>query len=254
MNKQSIVFAANLALKPLFRLVSPQPWVMARMRALGLRFVDLGGYWPAEEYVSVRLSPVDFYGIPKLEYVTSNFSLDDDRAELVRSDRRLASPALSIVYDVSRGLPFDDGSIAGINMSHMLEHFSRKDGLRLLGECLRVLELTGAFRISCPDLRRYAVAYANNDAAFFAQTDIRWVNRYQGLKTLGDRFIGKAYDNDLVYGHKWFYDAESAMLLAREAGFSRAEERALHDSTLPNIASVEPAYRGGESFYVEAYK
>ena len=254
MNKQFIVATANLALKPLFRLFSPRSWLTAQMRNLGVRCVDLGGYWPAEEYVSVRLSSVDFYGIPKVEYRTSNFDFNNDRAELVRTDRRLAKPALSIVYNVSRSLPFEDSSIGGINMSHMLEHFRRDDGLRLLAECRRVLELGGILRISCPNLRRYAVAYANNDAAFFESAEIRWANRYPGLTTLGGRFAGKAYDNDLVYGHKWFYDAESAILLAREAGFSRVEERAMHNSALPNIAAVEPVYRGGESFYVEAYK
>lgn len=98
------------------------------------------------------------------------------------------------------------------------------------------------------------MAYANDAAAFFERADIRWATRYEGLTTLSDRFIAKAYDNDLVYGHKRFYNAESAILLAREAGFTRVEERAMHDSALPNIAAVEPVYHEGESFYVEAYK
>lgn len=253
MKKQLIVAVANLALKPLFRLVSPGPWLKTRMRTLGLRHVDLGGYWPAEDYVSIRLSSVDFYGIPKVENTTSDFNFDVDRGELVRFDRALSKPALSIIYDVACGLPFGDGSIAGINVSHMLEHFTRDDGRRLLADCRRVLEPNGCLRISCPDLRRYAVAYANADATFFERADISWANRYRGLTTFGDRFIGKAYDNDIMFGHKWFYDAESAMLLAREAGFARVEERAMHESSLPNIAAVEPAYREGESFYVEAY-
>ena len=47
---------------------------------------------------------------------------------------------------------------------------------------------------------------------------------------------------------------EGASLLLRQAGYARIEERTMHDSALPNIAAVKPEYRGGESFYVEAYK
>jgi hypothetical protein len=34
----------------------------------------------------------------------------------------------------------------------------------------------------------------------------------------------------------------------------RAEQRSLHQTALPNIEAIEPAYREAESFYVEAYK
>ena len=107
---------------------------------------------------------------------------------------------------------------------------------------------TEILRISCPDLKRYATAYAAEDRAFFESAEIGWANRYDRLETLGDRFIGKAYDNDLKYGHKWFYDAAGAIHLIREAGFEKWEERKLHQSALPNIEAVEPAFRRQKAF------
>src|ERR1700730_1293367 len=254
MNKRLIFTAANLLLRPLFHLISPKAWLRSRSRRLGLRHLDLGGMWPAEGYVSVRLSPFDFYGVPTTRWSSKTFQFDSARSALLATEHGFRTAGLSISYNVSNGLPFDDNTIGGINLSHMLEHFTRSDGLRLLVDCRRVLEPNGVLRISCPDLKRYATAYSTRDRAFFERADIRWADRYRGLETLGDRFIGKAYDNDLNYGHKWFYDAESAIQLVREAGFVCVEERMLHQSTLPNIEAVEPTYRAAESFYVEAYK
>ena len=139
-------------------------------------------------------------------------------------------------------------------MSHFLEHFTRDDALKILKECFRVLKTDGVLRISCPDLLRYAKAYVNRDAGFFDSVHIQKACLYENLTTYGDRFISKAYDNDLAYGHKWFFDAESAIELIGLAGFTKVEERSLHESLLPNITDVEPAHRVYESFYIEAIK
>ena len=254
MDKRFIFSAANLLLRPLFNIISPKDWLKSRSRRLGLRYVDIGGMWPAEGYVSVRLSPYDFYGVPTTRWSSKAFEFDCARGALLQTENRLGSAGLSISFDVSKGLPFYDSTVAGINMSHVLEHFTRSDGLQLLVDCRRVLEPNGILRISCPDLKRYATAYAAEDRAFFESAEIGWANRYDRLETLGDRFISKAYDNDLKYGHKWFYDAVGAIYLIREAGFEKWEERKLHQSALPNIEAVEPAFRAAESFYVEANK
>jgi predicted SAM-dependent methyltransferase len=140
--------------------------------------------------------------------------------------------------------------LKGINLSHFLEHFPIAIGARILMECHRVLSPSGVIRISCPDLRRYAEAYVRRDESFFAGVSGPAFCRYDGLASLGDRFASKAYDND--GRHQWFYDAESVMSLLEKAGFLDIAERRVHESRLPNVEQVEPAYRARESFYVEA--
>ena len=85
MNKRFIFSAANLLLRPLFNVMSPKDWLKSRSRRLGLRYVDIGGMWPAEGYVSVRLSPYDFYGVPTPRWSSKLSSLI---ARVVRSFRR----------------------------------------------------------------------------------------------------------------------------------------------------------------------
>src|ERR1700691_3757462 len=108
MNKRPIFVAANLVLNPVFRIISPKAWLQSRSRRLGLRHLDLGGMWPAEGYISIRLSPFDFYGIPKINWSSKTFQFDDARGTLVATDYRFRTAALSISYNISKSLPFDD--------------------------------------------------------------------------------------------------------------------------------------------------
>ena len=100
-----------------------------------------------------------------------------------------------------------------------------------------------------PDLREYAQAYISGDVEFYRRTGSQAFCNYPNLPTTGAVFAGKAYDG--TNGHKWFYDAETVIALLRGAGFVKAESRNLHESSLPQIQEVEPAYRVFESFYVE---
>lgn len=249
----------------LFRILNPilnqsLPFGLVRslvrqsLKKIPLTYLNLGGYSPTENYFALHLSPVAPYGIPVNHYFTVSLKYDEASGEIEQNVRDLSAPATSLHYNIINGLPLESVSFSGINMSHILEHFTRDDALKVLKECYRVLKPNGVLRISCPDLLRYAKAYVNRDASFFDSLPIQKACLYENLTTYGDRFISKAYDNDLAYGHKWFYDAESTIELVKLAGFTKVEERCLHDSLLPNIAEVEPAYRVFESFYIEATK
>jgi predicted SAM-dependent methyltransferase len=217
-----------------------------------INHLNLGGFRPAESYVSIQLSPVELYGIPRIVHHTTSLIYDEVTGDLRQELRSLTSPALSLHYNILNGLPVDSSSISGINMSHILEHFTRDQGLAVLKECYRVLQAGGILRISCPDLKKYAEAYVNRDDKFYHSLGIEKACCYEGLTTYGDLFISKAYDNH--NGHQWFYDAESAIQLLKEAGFEKAKEKQLHDSVLPELEFIEPAFRAIESFYVEAIK
>ncbi|MGC2284501.1 MAG: methyltransferase domain-containing protein [Candidatus Acidiferrum sp.] len=62
-------------------------------------------------------------------------------------------------WDLKENLPFLDGSFDVVYHSHVLEHFSRTDGLRLLGRCRRVLRAGGTLRVVVPDLERIVYLY-----------------------------------------------------------------------------------------------
>ncbi len=64
------------------------------------------------------------------------------------------------------GIPYDDESAQVIYHSHVLEHFTKKDGINFIQECFRVLAPGGIIRVVIPDLEEIARSYLNslNDA------------------------------------------------------------------------------------------
>lgn len=64
-----------------------------------------------------------------------------------------------IEHNLLRGIPFPDESFDVVYHSHVLEHFSKKDGEALMVECYRVLRKGGTIRIAVPDLERIINEY-----------------------------------------------------------------------------------------------
>jgi SAM-dependent methyltransferase len=76
----------------------------------------------------------------------------------VNLDLHLAGPAVRR-WDLRDELPFADGFFDVVYHSHVLEHFHRAEGLRLLKQCHRVLRSGGTIRVAVPDLERIARLY-----------------------------------------------------------------------------------------------
>lgn len=252
LGKQTLLAFTNPALRWLLPEHVVRHRLMQLLRRHGIVHLDLGGWGAVEGYLTIHMSPVELHGIPRLRHVTyrQRFDSSDGRCEIERC--RLDAPAVTLNFDALAGLPIADETMAGVNMSHFLEHFTLEQGVRIVGECRRILRPGGVLRISCPDLARYAAAYVSRDLEFFRAVSGPAFCRYPGLEALGDRFISKAYDDD--GGHKWFYDVESITRVLGKAGFRAVEERRVHETRLPRIESIEPAYRARESFYVEAIR
>lgn len=217
-----------------------------------IRHLDLGGRSPCEGYLVIHLSPVEPYGVPLIASKTQSMVEDDDRGNFRLVWRGLTRPSIALNYDVARGIPLDEGSMEGINLSHVLEHFDFKTGQGLLRECFRILRPGGIIRVSCPDLKKYAAAYVSHDEQFWNRVGSLPYCNYPAMPTAGAILAGKAYDAH--NGHLWFYDAETAMAVLREVGFRTAAEKSLHESDLPAIEEIEPRFRAVESFYVEGLK
>jgi predicted SAM-dependent methyltransferase len=71
---------------------------------------------------------------------------------------------VDIVGPVER-LPMNDGSVALIYASHVLEHFGRHEYKAVLQEWFRVLRPNGVLRLSVPDFAACAAIYYENGLA-----------------------------------------------------------------------------------------
>jgi SAM-dependent methyltransferase len=67
-----------------------------------------------------------------------------------------------IEHNLLNGIPFKDNSFDVVYHSHVLEHFARKDAVRLIQECFRVLKPYGILRLAVPDLEMIAKEYLHN--------------------------------------------------------------------------------------------
>ena len=159
-------------------------------------------------------------------------------------------PPNVVRLDVTKGLPFDDGSVEAIYSSHMLEHLPRDDAEGVLLECRRVLAPGGVLRLVLPDLRQIAERYlASREAdaaeAFIESSMLGQRSRPAGRAALVAKLSGAA--------HRWMYDAASIRHLCLRCGFSATEEWTFGNGECPDLGLVDVESRRDGSFYVEAY-
>lgn len=64
-----------------------------------------------------------------------------------------------IAHNLTIGIPFSDSYFDIVYHSHVLEHFSKEDGILFIKECHRVLKPGGIIRIAVPDLEKYSEKY-----------------------------------------------------------------------------------------------
>ena len=88
-------------------------------------------------------------------------------------------------HDLRRGISFEDNTFDVVYLSHLLEHFGRKEGQGLLEECHRVLLRGGTIRVVVPDLERIARLYlealekaSSGDPAWQAHYDWMMLEMY----------------------------------------------------------------------------
>ena len=84
-------------------------------------------------------------------------------------------------YNLLKGIPFKDNSIDVVYHSHVLEHFSRKDGENFIKECHRVLNKGGIIRVAVPDLESIAKEYLSN-LELANKGDVDAANNYNWIK------------------------------------------------------------------------
>jgi predicted SAM-dependent methyltransferase len=121
-----------------------------------------------------------------------------------------------IVWDITDGLPFGNGTCSFIYSEHFVEHIPVREGVRFMKECRRVLRDGGVVRIAMPSVAEPIRQYHENDWA-----GKPWMEKYgyTWIKTRAE-FINIAFRE---WGHQWLYDFEELDRRLREAGFGRIE-------------------------------
>jgi predicted SAM-dependent methyltransferase len=150
------------------------------------------------------------------------------------------------LIDISRALPFPDGSFDGIFCEHVLEHFSLDDGLRISREIKRILRPGGIFRVIVPDAEYVVRMYLEKPHDLIA---------YRGSGDAGETametvnsFFRQRYD------HQFLYDWTTMEKMLLNAGFDKVFRARFGVSINLQTITLDDAKYELESLYVEALK
>ncbi len=160
--------------------------------------------------------------------------------------------------NVRWGLPFADGSVRFVFVSHLLEHlFFPVDAGEFVAEVARVLAPGGVVRIVVPDVAACIEAYRSNDAAFFASRRETWPWWPENPTRLEDflAYAGAGPEPGWLFeAHKFGYDAETLSRLMTDHGLSAPTVSSYQGSAHPelrvdDISAVAKATYGDGRYY-----
>jgi predicted SAM-dependent methyltransferase len=148
----------------------------------------------------------------------------------------LGMPA-DLRWNVTRPLPFPNGSASAVFLEHVLEHFPLGAGLDLLAECRRLLGTGGIVRVGVPDFGRYITSYAGDQAFLESERP----GRPTPLLAVAEVALS--------HGHRSVWDAETLELALAESGFIEVRRHEFGESNL-EPAPDRPSRRA-ETVYAE---
>lgn len=198
---------------------------------------------PYHDWTAGRRTRLFLAGLPSRD-LCINIGCGSARlAEWVNLDAARAE-GVDVVWDVTKGLPFQSASCSAIFGEHIIEHIAKEEVEELLKDCHRVLQPGGVLRLSTPDAELYLRSYAG-DREFLRREDF-----LEPAEAPLDRIniIMRAY------GHRWLYDGETLTLALQRAGFSKIVRQRYGESLHPRMKDIDLELRAFESLYIEAVK
>ena len=148
-----------------------------------------------------------------------------------------------ISFNIMKGIPLPDASVSYIYSSHFLEHIPRREQLKLLRECLRVLKPGAIFSVSVPDAGRYIKYYLTQDYESITQHQA-----YEPARVnTGSLMDGLNYVAYMDGHHKYMFDRENLINSLKQVPFSEVALREF-DPT------IDPFERRDDSIYAVATK
>lgn len=153
-------------------------------------------------------------------------------------------PGVNLCWDITKGLPFENGSVGGIFIEHCLEHFSINESKKLLQEFRRILRKGRIIRVVVPDGELYVNLYVSSKS----DKSIR----FPYSKDCADK-TPMFYLNDAFreHEHKFTYDEEALSRLLLMAGFTEIRRENFMQGEDKKLL-IDQENRKCESLYMEA--
>jgi predicted SAM-dependent methyltransferase len=160
-----------------------------------------------------------------------------------------------LTRDIRKPLPYPNGSVDGIYLSHILEHFDKSTADLILGECFRILRTNGTIRVIVPDLYQYSNMYIRQYEKNTPDSSDNYLKNIHLFSNTNGNVLAKLYffinNTD---SHKWMYDKYSLKAIMTAAGFSSLRICKYLSSRIPDINKVENRDRFKYSVCIEGIK
>ena len=184
-------------------------------------------------------------------------------------DHKAREFSMTSVKGDAESIPWEDGAVQHLFCSHMFEHVPHTRLENILLEFNRVMKIGGIVRVLCPDLKKIAKAYVDEDTQFFTAAS----NEDENIRTdlgLGGMFMNfivspgqdtALFDRDLSgfiagYAHLYAYDFGMLRVLLERTGFTNVTQKGFCESKLGDykeplhVAGMEPIWQDmNQSFY-----
>ncbi|MCE9574195.1 MAG: hypothetical protein K8W52_13695 [Deltaproteobacteria bacterium] len=167
-------------------------------------------------------------------------------------------PPATVVANLGRGLPFQNGAARYVYFALALEHFFYPGQAQfLVREIRRVLADDGAVRIVVPDIGAYARAYARDDRTFFEGHRRYWDwaekvrTPMEFLQVMSGAGGGRGHSD--FFGHKNGYDFETLEMLLHDNGFRTVERVAYREGAIAELILDEYSHDAGFACGDESY-
>jgi len=159
-------------------------------------------------------------------------------------------PWIDLKHNILQPLPYDKNTIDYIFNEHVFEHFTQREGMKILRDWHRVLSLTGVIRIAMPGLKDSIAKYLDGS----------WRNEPWVKKLKFRRRTDAEYLNLLFYGtldryhHKCIYDFELLKRNLERAGFRNVQQQVHHQSSYIELCNIEGRSAAESNLIIEAVK
>ena len=197
----------------------------------GLIKLHIGAFnYPADGWLNTDITP--HIWISKIP-----FAADWLYAMGKMTKERLAEHKLGVFrrlkyLDITKPLPFANGSVAAVFSSHVFEHLFMDEVYRLVEEIHRVLAPGGVCRVVVPDLEKIVAAFDPNSPDEFVH-DIYEVSKREAVKN----------------SHHCGFTKASLVKMFKAAGFSKAESLSYQVGACPDVKVLD---NRPESIFFEA--
>jgi SAM-dependent methyltransferase len=161
------------------------------------------------------------------------------KAKVLHAEHMNLWPESIIRRDLSKPLPYADGTAEAVYSSHMLEHLYLDDARALLAECFRVLRPGGIIRLAVPDGEMWArdLIAAGDDPGGVAGLKFQEMLRaHPNSKPMGRRKVAFVAGSNW---HKWQPTRGLVRQMFADTGFVDFKEMTFRVGESPDLQQTE---------------